>query len=539
MFDHQFYPTPADLAVKMISKVKNKEDINEILDPEAGRGDLLDAWHGRHHRYNGSNKSGTYAIEIERDLRSILRGKNYTVLDNDFLAFSAPDKFDLILMNPPFADGDKHLHKAIDIMYCGQIVCLLNAETLRNPCTMARRQLSERLTNLDAEVEYLQGAFEEADRKTGVEVALIYINIERKIEEDLFADCKDTAVECQAEISDKHEVTTGKRIEDMVAEFNEVLTLTTETILAYYKNYNKVGKYIGLNKDAEKYSYRTAKDLTSKVKATVNDTVRAIRKDYWRRSLDLREVKQRMTKKRLSEFEELIKDRANLDFTASNIRGFLLNLIAGYDDTLTQAVLEVFDRFTVKHCWDEGGVFGENVHYFNGWKTNKAFKVGKKVIIPCHGGYNGCGPFINWANNKQWQLDSSVERELIDIDVVMNYFDGCPDYTSISDAMKQAFSQGQSRNIRSTYFTITAYKKGTLHLTFNDENICRRFNVAACRGKGWLPMNYGERPYSEMNSEERSTVDTFEDGGAATYTEHLGQAVFEKKWSQQLLLEAS
>ena len=37
-------------------------------------------------------------------------------------------------MNPPFSEGDKHLLKAINIMKNGgQIVCILNAETIKNP----------------------------------------------------------------------------------------------------------------------------------------------------------------------------------------------------------------------------------------------------------------------------------------------------------------------------------------------------------------------------------------------------------------------
>lgn len=190
MFDNQFYPTPLALASRMVAKVQNRSDIGEVLDPSGGKGDLLDAYKGGRHHY-GYDPTKMFAIEVNRDLRSILRGKGYTVIDHDFLAWSGPDKFDLILMNPPFADGDKHLLKAIDIMYSGQIVCLLNAETLRNPYTNSRSELLRKLEELDAEIEFVQGAFQFAERKTDVEVALIYINIDRKIEEDLFAGCKE------------------------------------------------------------------------------------------------------------------------------------------------------------------------------------------------------------------------------------------------------------------------------------------------------------------------------------------------------------
>lgn len=278
--------------------------------------------------------------------------------------------------------------------------------------------------------------------------------------------------------------------------------------------------------------------MTGLIKENVNGTARLIRKDFWRKTLDLPEVTGRMTKKRLEEFEALVKDRSNLDFTESNIRSFLLNLIAGYDDMLTQAVLEIFHLFTQKHCWEKDGLFSDNIHYFNGWKTNKAFKVGKKVVIPIYGGYGGHGPFRNWLKPDEWQLDQEAARNLIDIDVVMNYFDGLTQYRSIAKALDVGFACGQNRGIESTYFKITAYKKGTLHLTFKDENILRRFNVAACRGKGWLPMDYGAKPYSEMPAEEQAVVDAFEDGGAKQYEKFVGQQLFEPKWEEKLLLTA-
>ena len=88
--------------------------------------------------YRNANIS---AIEINKDLFAALRGKNIKVIDYDFLLFSGPDKFDLIIANPPFNEGDKHLLKAIDIMYRGEIVFLLNAETLKNPYSNSRKSL--------------------------------------------------------------------------------------------------------------------------------------------------------------------------------------------------------------------------------------------------------------------------------------------------------------------------------------------------------------------------------------------------------------
>jgi len=512
MFSKSFYPTPQSLISKMISKINGTPD--NILEPSAGKGDIVE---GITNSYRYGHRVVS-AIEKDHDLRATLRGKGIKVIDSDFLTYSGPDKFDLIIANPPFEEGDKHLLKAIDIMYRGQIIFLLNAETLRNPHTNTRKELIRKLKELKAEIKVIPGAFKDAERPSGVEVALVDITVERKIEDDLFKGADDKATPSSDTIEENNELTTGKHIFELVAEYNQVVKIGTDTIIEYYRNYKKVGKYIGLNDKADTYQ---SGDMTTIMQEQLNNLVITIRKDFWRRCLDLREVKSRMTESKQAEFENAVNKHCDMDFTENNIRSFVLNLIGGYEQTLTEAVLEVFDLFTIRHSWDDNNKQEKNIHYFNGWKTNKAFKVGKKVIIPIYAGY-GNGPFRGYSDN--WSLDYGAARKLRDIDVVMNYFDGMNHYRPISQALENNFSNGISSGIKSTYFTITAHKKGTIHLTFNDENILRRFNVAACRGKSWLPCDYGAKPFTELPMDEKVVVESFE--GQESYQENLYQPIF-------------
>ncbi len=515
MFNKNFYTTPEYLIRKMLSKVKGVP--KKVLEPSAGKGDIIDAMTSDY--YSRYHLDCISAIELDEELQATLRGKGIKLIDTDFLTYSGPDKFDLIIANPPFDNGEKHLLKAIEIMYRGEIVFLLNAETLRNPYTNTRKDLIKKLTDLNADIEYIQNAFKDAERPTGVEIALIYINIERNIEDDLFKEVNDAAEELRPRIEKNYEVSTGKTIKELVAEYNQVIHIGTETIIGYYRNYKKIGKYIGLNMTADKD--HSSDDMTSKMQGALNDMLVTVRTDFWRKTLNLKEVRSRLTEKKQAEFEHQIDQRCYMDFTEHNIRQFVLNLISGYEKTLTEAVIEIFDKFTIKHAYSNG-LYDKNIHYYNGWKTNKAFKVNKKVIIPFYGGYVD-GPFTDGFSGK-WRLDWNAKRQLCDIDIVMNYFDGIQCYVSISDALETAFGKGQSSKIVSTFFTITAYKKGTLHLTFNSEDILRRFNVAAGMGKGWLPHDYGKKAYKDFNSEEQGTVDSFE--GTASYNKNLNRPLF-------------
>src|SRR3712207_8812557 len=105
MFNKDFYPTPKNLVEKMISKIDMKGYYGfNILEPSAGKGDILDVLLEKN-RYK-SGYLNIDCIEVEPELRSILKGKKYRVVYDDFLSFYSQKKYDLILMNPPFSDGE-------------------------------------------------------------------------------------------------------------------------------------------------------------------------------------------------------------------------------------------------------------------------------------------------------------------------------------------------------------------------------------------------------------------------------------------------
>lgn len=123
--------------------------------------------------------------------RALLKGNEIRVVHDNFLTMHTSKHYDLIVMNPPFNEGDKHLLKALEMQQNGgQVVCLLNAETIRNPYSNTRKDLVRKLKEYDASIEYVQNAFRDAERKTDVEVAIVKVKIpakkpESKILQDL------------------------------------------------------------------------------------------------------------------------------------------------------------------------------------------------------------------------------------------------------------------------------------------------------------------------------------------------------------------
>jgi len=526
-FNQDFYPTPLSLALKMLKKV-NWRNIKHILEPSGGDGTLIEHIKNNANAFKYNNIE-IKAIEIEKDLQSILRGKGINVIDSDFLNYNGYDQFDLIIANFPFSNCHQHLLKAIDILFNGQIICIINAETIKNPFSNDRKLLVRKLHELNADIEYINNAFTDAERKTDVEIALVYIKIEKQVETDLFADIEDLAenfIPKKIDFENK-DIAIKDNISSIVKEYQFKSKLGIDTIINFYKNFKYIGKYMELETDCSKTRYSSSfsndcNNLTNKLKEETNIFIKNIRKDFWHKTLGLPEVQARLTEKRKNEFLESLKAHENMEFTEKNVRQFMINLIENYEEILKDAIEEIFDMLSSRYAWDES-IFQKNIRYYNGWKTNSSFKVNRRVILP------NVRLTINY---KGWEISYENRDKCNDIDKVMNYFDRNVklNYIKISDIPfltkyedniiihRDNLKENMIRiynnpyeTLESEYFKIKFYKKGTMHLTFKDENILRAFNIEAGKRKGWLPQTYGNKKFNELTFEEKELVKQFEE----------------------------
>lgn len=175
--------------MEQICKDIQWDQIHTILEPSAGKGNIVDFL--KEVENKGITKSIRLSdgmrnfkqnldfdidvIEIEEDLQNILEGKKYRLVHDNFLTFATFKHYDLIIMNPPFCNAEKHLLKAIQLQkkYGGNIVCILNAETIRNPYSLERKRLAQMLEEYDAEIKFYEEAFSHSEHPTDVSVAVV------------------------------------------------------------------------------------------------------------------------------------------------------------------------------------------------------------------------------------------------------------------------------------------------------------------------------------------------------------------------------
>lgn len=512
-----FYPTPDSLIAAMVGKLKNKNP-KYILEPSAGKGDIIKYINSSY--ILGHGRKNIKAIELDDDLFATLKGKDIEVIDRDFLNYNGGDIFDLIIMNPPFDSGDKHLLKAIDLLYSGEIVCLLNAETIKNPYSETRKELCSQLAALGADIEYRANAFNDAERKTNVEIAIVHIKVDRDIETELLGGAKDKVVEEYIELREEDEsnIALNDSIGALELQYNIAKQKGKDAIMGFYKSgcTSHVELTVG-------NCSSTRGKMQDNMQEQINILNSKLRKDYWHKALSLPKIKGKMTTANRDKFYAELSANSHLEFTANNVRDFAINLIGSYEQTLIDACIELFNDWTHKYSYESET--DKNRLHFTTWKTNEAFKVNKKVIKPMYGSYGGYGEaFRKWG---KWELNYGIDTKLDDIDKVLNYFAGHKTYRSISDAVKIHMNllnceHETSTKCESTFFKIKFFKKGTIHLEFKDLDLLRKFNIVACKGKGWLPNEYGSKSYNDFNSQDKNIVDSFE--GEKSYNKNISNA---------------
>jgi hypothetical protein len=161
----------------MLEEYKNKPLPKNILEPSAGKGDIIDYVNKIQNKRQ--KQSNIYAFEFVEELQDILKSKsNCQLLGNDFMAYrSKKIKFDLILMNPPFDRGVNHVLHAWEMLgNGGKVIALLNQHTYYNAYNSHRLKLKTLIDNFGT-VENLGTCFDEkAERKARVGVVLITLN---------------------------------------------------------------------------------------------------------------------------------------------------------------------------------------------------------------------------------------------------------------------------------------------------------------------------------------------------------------------------
>lgn len=468
MFDKEFYPTPRHVLDRMGIDCNNKV----VLEPSAGKGDIVDyckEW----------GATDVLACEKNNDL-ALLVSRKARLIARDFFSVTKEQisHVDLIVMNPPFSNADRHILHAWEIAPEGcEIIALCNNETIRNHYHSGR-DILRRIINEYGEANNLGDCFSTAERKTGVEVGMVHL-FKPKVNND-------------ASFDDFYLTNDGLPEDNAVIGYNEIRAVVN-TYMAAVKCFAKVEEvakelqaftnvdFIGKQKEDGTYEKHQLK-FGNKIAFTAgyNETIctniefaKAFQKECWGFIFRRVGIDKYVTRGVMEDINKFIENRKNYPFTVRNI-GKMLDIIIGTrNEIMNRAIVEAVDNYT-RHTH-------ENRYGVEGWKTNEGHLLNQKFIVGyiAEPGYGGNVRFA-WGRNRD---------ELEDLTKAICYVTGTP-YESIPPL------HGQERITPNTwaewgFFEYKLFKKGTGHFKFKDVNVWAQLNQAYAKIKGFqLPERF-------------------------------------------------
>lgn len=469
IFNPNFYPTPRAVISKMIAKLQyDKIPRMQILEPSAGKGDILD-----YLRVVCRDRADNlFAIEIEPDLAAILKEKDYRIIGTDFLTYAERYHFDAIIMNPPFSEGVEHVLKAWEVVADGgQVVCILNAETVKNPHT-AKRKLLAHIISQHGTVDFIGAAFTDAERRTSVDCALIHL---RKPASNPAADFSTAGMRFDSTVSEEQfsasPLASANLIEALVHSYDCAARILVER----HKLEQAYKFYLGGIRDSKN---------EEETKRPLNTRINELKAHFWNYVFEKTQLGKRATSKFREGFQKYVAETSQLAFSVDNVMQVLETFFANQDAIIQQCISDVFDKATAYH--------EKNVVHTEGWKTNKSWKIGPKIILP-HGVFYDKWGFrtysYGYGGEKSEDFFNDLDRaccfltgkKLEDIATI---------YNAIYETIRHHSHDANLQKIDSEFFTITVFKKGTVHLVWKDRELLNTFNQTAAKHKNWIGAGF-------------------------------------------------
>lgn len=449
MFDKEFYPTPLLVLEMMQIDCKNKV----VLEPHAGKGDIVDY-------LQNNNAKEVIAIELNKDLQKLVSDM-CRVVGSDFLECKAEDisHIDMIVMNPPFSNADKHILHAWEIAPEGcEIIVLCNNETIENNHSRVRYRLKSLITN-NGVSSNLGDVFSDAERTTGIDIGLI----------KLYKPVISNESKFEGFFMDEDEEVDG----DGIMQYNEVRALVNRYVGAVkiYERLDDIKKelvYTTSELGLGEFSFTVG--YQDKI-ITKEDFAKHIQKISWNYIFNKMKMEKYVTSGVMKDINKFVEQQQNIPFTMKNVYKMFEIIVGTREQTYNKALEEAIDNFT-KYTH-------ENRFQVEGWKTNSGHMLNKKFIVNCMVEMNWHGTKMDLKYNQYSDKITDLIKVLCNI-TATNYDD--------IDHLRDFFRSNEvipSKWYDWGFFSFKCFKKGTMHLKFKNENDWYLLNQSYGKLKGF------------------------------------------------------
>lgn len=478
MFNKDFYPTPNNVIEQMLIGVDIQSKI--ILEPSAGKGNIVD-----YLQKNGAKE--VLACEKHNDLAKIVSSK-CRFLKNDFLEVTSDEvsHIDLIVMNPPFSTDDKHILHAWNIAPGGcQIIALCNYETVNNSYTSSRSELAEAI-KLNGRYEDLEDCFTDAERKTNVRVACVYL-FKPKTGEDEFEDFFSLNEDLD---NGQDGIVQYNYVRDIVGRYVQAVRMFDEVVNASDAINSIINPIYKQYADKIVFGARSTGHNKQHTEITRDIFKKELQKSCWQRVFADMNMDKYVTKGVRENINVFVERQTHIPFTVKNIYKMAEIIVGTHANRMNQVLIEAFDL--ICSYSSENSTAGEK------WKTNSDYMVNKKFIVPWITEYDNRWPtsHVKVGFGKHRDDIEDIIRALCFL-TATNY-DDCTQLSTFVRDVKLEWGQWHNWG----FFRIRGYKKGTMHFEFQDDDVWMKFNIAVAKAKGWqLPKQRKTKGNSKKSKE--------------------------------------
>ena len=431
MFDKEFYPTPEEVLDLMKIDCAGKV----VLEPSGGKGDIVDYVKNR-------GCKDVIAYELNEDLSKILQTK-CRVIGGDFFKATSEDvsHVDLIVMNPPFSNANKHIEHAYNIAPEGcEIISLCNNATIE---VSRGRSVLHSLIKDYGITENLGNCFDNAERKTGIDIGLIRL-FKPLVSSDSSFD--------GFFLEDDDEQTSGEGI----TSYNEVYA-TVQRHVGALKIFDKMDSmrselnYTLSDLNIDKVSFLL--NYNDKI-TTREEFSKYIQKKSWRNIFSKMKIDKYMTSKAMEDVNKFVEQQQKYPFTMKNIYR-MFDIIMGTRRQMMNRSLEIaVDSFT-KHSH-------ENRFGVEGWKTNSGHMLNHKFIVE---------RVVNFDWGKIKLCYGQQIDKLNDLSKVLCLITGknYDDIGSLNSLFNNIGEVKSGQWYEWGFFSLKCFKKGTMHIKFTNK----------------------------------------------------------------------
>jgi hypothetical protein len=473
VFNSDFYPTPAEVAAEMLDCL----DLRglTVLEPSAGSGNLI----------RECIQRGAMEIvwcEKEPRLRDMLTSiPNCYCLDHDFLQVQEHQvsHVDLIVMNPPFSADEAHILHAWAIAPPGcEIVALANWNTVcdeyvhrltQRSGSSLKKQLAS-LINAYGSRENLGECFTTSERPTKASVGLVRLRKPAsKTNGDEFAGFYLGPDDIEAQGKG---LIPYRRSRDIVNRYVEACKIYDEQVEAATRLHGVLdgffGKELGLQVTMEG------------APVTRNRFRKDLQKAAWKHVFNEFLPAQLATSQLAKDINQFVEKQSRIPFTERNIYR-MLQIVAGtQEQRVDRAVEQAIDTLT-KHT-------KENRYGIEGWVTNSGYMINRRFICAYMAEMSWSGDCINVKSY------GSAADEVQDLIKALCFITGrkYEEMGQPSQPEDGKFYPGEWYDWG--FFRFKAFKKGTVHFEFKDEETWAAVNARYARIKGQTLPEHHRRP---------------------------------------------